>query len=46
MIMVVSISFGLAGDYGGVYKFWFGRGFGVCSDQVSCMGQQKVENFE
>ena len=38
-MMVVSISFGLAGDYGGVYKFWFGRGFGVCSD--SCMGNTK-----
>ena len=35
-----------AGAYGGVCKFWFGHGFGVCSDQVLDMGPQKVEKFE
>ena len=35
-----------AGDYGGVYKFWFGHGFGVCSDQVLGIRPQKVEKFE
>lgn len=40
-IMVVSVSFGLAIDYGGVCKFWFGRGFGLCYNQVSGMGPTK-----
>ena len=48
--LAVDLGFGVLGwfggcsgavDYGGVCKFWFGRGFGVWSDEILGIGPTK-----